>query len=428
MGAGLDISPVHLFSVLTMRMGIGFLKRRGGNFLRLAPLICLLFGPASLMLLGALAPSWVGALPLTGLYGATEYQKQPSLSWRSWLDRSFQRDFAAWFAENIGPAREVFIRIDNGIYALAFSKTLSSGIGDTQVIVGKDWVLYERGYIREFCGKPDHEIDFAPIVRLVRETQQKLARHHIAFAMMISPSKAAIYPQFIPEFLCLTGPSGERLYDRLLPLITDQNLPIIDGHRMLTTAIKTAAWPLFPHYGTHWNAYGVFPVIERLITVIEAQIGRPLVHLSLERVDVDDLPTGQDADIGRVLNLPFRMRYYPSPHAVFRHTTTGSPLQAIFIGSSFLDNPLTILVDNGVIERSYFYYYDSAVRRVDKAFENADHAFPTVENASAKADLHDHLPEVDAVVVEVNEDNLGAEYLPKALHDISAEADRLGSR
>jgi hypothetical protein len=311
-----------------------------------------------------------------------------------------------------------------------FKKTLENLTGDEQVIIGKDWTLYERFYIKDFCEKPDHEIDVTAIENLMRIAQEKLAAHHIALAIMISPSKAAIYPQFIPVSMCRTGESNERLYDRMFPLLSDNHLPIIDGHAMMVAARPTAAWPLFPHYGIHWNVYGMFPIAERLIMDIEAQLGRPLVHLSLKRVDVDDTPTGQDRDLATLLNLPIRLRYYPTPHAVLRRAKAGRPLHAIFIGSSFLWNVLDVLVDYGVVDRSYFYYYYSSVYRIDNTFAGKDHslAFPVIASDPAATDLHDRLGAADAVIIEVNESNLSVDYLAKALRDLAAEADHLPKR
>ncbi|MEA2783076.1 MAG: hypothetical protein QOK29_4620 [Rhodospirillaceae bacterium] len=374
----------------------------------------LLILPSISLLFGLAAPLMTKRLPSAGLTGMVAPQRtQVRFTWDAWLSGDLQSGFDAWFANNLGPARRILVRLNNGIYYLAFHR---SALDNADIVIGKQRVLYQGTYVRDACGKGG-SLDTARLERSLHAASRALNDRRIAFAMAISPSKAAIYPEFIPAAHC-TMLDTRRAYDQLVPLITAGDLPIIDGHA-ITTALRAATpWPVFPRDGTHWNHLGALATVEALIDTLEQQLGRRLVHLNLERVDVDDHPTGSDADLGHLLNLPFPLRPYPTPHAVIGHDGGGRPIHVLFVGSSFLWIPIEILMRNGVISDSTGYFYDNRIFRIGKDYRGDLEGLADISSASAAADLAKRINEVDAVVLEVNEAFLGDPYVVRFLGDI----------
>jgi hypothetical protein len=377
-------------------------------------LMFLLMLPGVSLLFGLAAPLITNKPPSAGLTGViAPQQMQIRFTWDAWLSGDLQSRFAAWFANNLGPARKILVRLNNGIYYLAFHR---SPLDSADIIIGKQRVLYQGTYVRDACGKGG-PIDIATLERSLRAAGRVLHGRRIAFAMVISPSKAAIYPEFIPGRHCTTL-DKHRAYDQLVPLITAGDFPIIDGHAITAALRATTQWPVFPRDGAHWNHLGALATVEALIETLDRQLDHRLVHLRLERVDVDNHPTGSDADLGHLLNLPFPLRPYPTPHAVIGRFYGGRPIHVLFVGTSFLWIPIEIMMRNGVISDSTGYFYDNRIFRIGKDYRGDIEGLADISSESTSADLAKRINEVDAVVLEVNEAFLGDPYVVRFLGDI----------
>jgi alginate O-acetyltransferase complex protein AlgJ len=351
----------------------------------------------------------------SGLTGVVAPQQdQLKWTWQAWFSGELQKRFASWYADNLGPARKILIRLTNGIYYLAFDRSLSS---NAEIVIGKRRMLFQQVYVRDACGLGGG-VDLEALQRSLRAARQALAGRGIAFAMVISPSKAAVYPQFIPGRYC-TGLSRQRAYDRLLPVIAAGAPPIIDGHAITVAAQAASPWPLFARDGLHWNHLGALPTLQPLLALIERQLGRPLVHLKLDRVDVDDHPTWYDSDLGHLLNLPFPLHPYPTPHAVIGHDAMGRPIRILFVGTSFLWVPFDILAQNGVMSGATFYSYYREIFRIDRGFGYTGMPPARDDSVSARDDLNTEIGKVDAVVLEVNEAFVGHSYVTEFLDDVA---------
>jgi len=349
---------------------------------------------------------------LTGV--VAPQQERLQWTWQAWFSGELQKRFGTWYADNLGPLRKVLIRLTSGVYYLAFDRSLSS---NAEIVIGKQRMLFQQVYVHDACGG-GAGVEPAALQHSLRAARQALAQRGIALAMVISPSKAALYPQFLPARYC-TGLSRQRAYDQLLPLIAAGDLPIIDGHAITVAAQAASPWPLFARDGVHWNHLGALPTLQRVLALIEAQLGRPLVHLKLERVDVDDHPTWYDSDLGHLLNLPFPLHPYPTPHAVIGHDGTGRPIRILFVGSSFLWVPFDMLAQNGVMSGATFYSYYREIFRIGGDFGYTAAPPTRDDSVSTRDDLKAEIGKVDAVVLEVNEAFVGRSYVTEFLDDVA---------
>ena len=111
--------------------------------------------------------------PETTLKGVIEWTKKPILTWNSWVDGSFQNDFASWFEERIG-FKAALVKTDNQINYSLFKEISAST--ETEVILGKNNFLYEKAYIDVWNGK--NAVDKQFIKKQLRDLEllsQKLA-------------------------------------------------------------------------------------------------------------------------------------------------------------------------------------------------------------------------------------------------------------
>jgi hypothetical protein len=143
------------------------------------------------------------------------------------------------------------------------------------------------------------------------------------------------------------------------------------------------------------------------------------VHLKLERVDVDDHPSWYDSDLGHLLNLPFPLHPYPTPHAVIGHDATGRPIRILFVGTSFLWVPFDILAQNGVMSGTTFYSYYREIFRIGRDFGYKAMPPARDDSISPQDDLKTEIGKVDVVVLEVNEAFVGQSYVREFLDDIT---------
>ncbi|MBS7706547.1 alginate O-acetyltransferase AlgX-related protein [Chelatococcus asaccharovorans] len=311
----------------------------------------------------------------------------------------------------MGQPRETYIRLNNGIaYALGRSTVPS-------IIIGRDRMLYETAYVDDWCGRGtpiDAEVQAARIARIAAAVR----RAGKGFAFVISPSKAALYPENLPE---PCAPAATRNYDRLRAALTNYDLPVIDGH-MLALAVKASQeHPVFNRDGTHWNDLGAYAAIREALAVLGEQLDVPPRQLTLSRVDADRLPVHDDNDLVLLLNLP-NTPVYPWPHGRFIVSAKGTPPRLLVVGTSFMWRFLRILSLNGALADSTFYYYFS------RTFEYHDDSLTEAGKARQPAsDLSKGFLSADAVVLEANEAVLSSSHIEafeNALAALTSESSK----
>ena len=87
-------------------------------------------------------------------------------------------------------------------------------------------------YIKDYCNpRPPIPLSLMESrVREIAELQDLLARRGVTFLLLITPSKAAIYPEYIPSNLCHAGPSSNRGYYDFVPLLDKHHVNYVNGH------------------------------------------------------------------------------------------------------------------------------------------------------------------------------------------------------
>ena len=335
----------------------------------------------------------------TTLFGVTASIDVPPLRWDTLVDHSFQNGAEAWLARKIGAPRVWLMKLSNGVsYALGHSPVPS-------VVFGRGRVLHEAPYVEEWCRRPQGDV--AALARQIADVQAAVRARGKGFVLLISPSKAAILPETLPTD-CRAA-SGPRNYDRLLPLLRDRGVVTVDGHALLSALKQQLPWPVFGRDGTHWNLVGAGAAVRAVFAALEPQLGRALPHLVQTGVEVDRSPLWDEGDLGLLLNLPFSLRPV-SPHPVFAVDRPGPPPKLLVVGTSFNWQPLRLMQQEGLIDRTTFlYYFSSTVRYAGKDVEMPASFGQTGGDAAAR--LPAALAEADAVVLEVNEAVAVSDYV-----------------
>jgi len=302
--------------------------------------------------------------PEEALSGVRVESRKPSLTLAGWAQGEFQSQFEAWFDDHIG-FRGQAVRTDNQIGLSVFHEASSKAV-DTPVL-GRRMMVYEDGYVRAYDAEgvdPGNDRKLRKRARQLRRLQDELAQRGIAFVFLIAPSKAAIYPEYLPPGF--VHPDGQRpptAYERMLPMLRSEGVHVVDGHAILEEEKARSSHALFPPGGVHWNRYAAALVLRRAWQLLGQQLDG-LGDLRCRAVLEDDAPSvgDQETDGVDLLNA-WRVGHadwrFPRPELYVEEGTGAFRPKLVVVGDSFWVLPASILTELQMTSREDFFYYFS---------------------------------------------------------------------
>ena len=349
-----------------------------------------------------------------GLWGMTINEPRPSFSLHGWFTRDFQDQFGKWFNQNYG-ARPFFVRMGNQLNYSLFNK---SYMDKEQIIIGRNGQLFADYDIKPYCNpRPPIPLSLMESrVKEIAELQDLLARRGVTFLLVITPSKAATYPEYIPSNLCHAGPFTNRGYYDFVSFLDKYDLNYINGHVITQQAMQIEKTPLFSRGGIHWNNLGAYFTLRALIDRLKGLTNRTAGSLDLETLNVDHTPTGSDKDLAQLLNLLFPPFDYVVPHPVITKKSGTEDLgRIVIVGTSFNRILIELLEKQKIFTRIDFFFY----------YKLAFHSFPsqrsfpinwetiwdkTINVDVTKIDWEKTILKSDVIVLEVNEAQIVGDY------------------
>jgi hypothetical protein len=299
------------------------------------------------------------------LYGVTVEKKVPPASLASWQTGELQKGLNTLASENFA-GRELLIRLyDQFLYQL-FHK---SYMYFEYIIRGKHENLFERNYLivhGGFVGPiPNGEAESLAV--MMKYLSERLKELGSCFVLVITPNKASLYPEDIPDRFLEKIKNGERTstsYEILVPLLKRYGVPYVDGREITLEHKETLPVRAFPKTGTHWSRAVAFFTAAALLKTIERESGREMPRLLESIESIDHRPDYADDDLLSLLNLIQRpkQRYL---HPGFQIPDSWPKRKGILtiIGGSFVGEMLTALDAAQVFERINYYYYFKMSRR-----------------------------------------------------------------
>ncbi len=357
--------------------------------------------------------------PRITLAGVESRMTEPELGWKTWFDGEWQKDYDRWFTDRMG-LRGQLVKTWNQVNFTLFGKAQRHQ--GTHVIVGRDRWMYEEVYVTAY-NRADNTPsgDLEQRVRDVKRLQDELEKRHIAFVLVLAPSKVEILPEHVPPHRLLPGRAERRTaYDRIAPMLVEAGVNLVDAHRFFKENKDKLPYPLFSRGGVHWNYYGAGLVVEQVIEQIERQTGKDLVNLAVTNAIVDDEPRGTDNDLGDLLNVWQRKSLAgPQVHPVFERRAGEDAFRpnVLLIGDSFARTLAEILDQERVHAACDVLFY------LNRRF-----SFPGDRETPVDRDELDWRSEIlgrDAVVIEINEYRLpkiGFGFVERALKALDAPA------
>jgi hypothetical protein len=303
---------------------------------------------------------WIGIEPKLYLNGISNSAEKPVLSIKGLLDGTTASSAEAWMKENI-PFRAIYIKFRNQIYWTIFNKS-----SNPNVVVGKNFELYEPWYLQEYLGytRIDNNYDdtlknMEQIVRDLKYIQDKLDEAGKISYVFYTPSKASFTESKFPDAFVKNAPmtDRERFCDVLLQLFDQYGIRYFDSVKFFHENPLDVT--LFPRSGTHYTwAAGItagIAMIEEIdkISDIKFRKVKPIFTLTKK-------PIHPDRDIFNVLNLVdlFSWQEYENDRyydvALINLENTQKAPRVFIQGGSF-QGPLRYLFQNSNIVDRYSY-------------------------------------------------------------------------
>jgi hypothetical protein len=257
------------------------------------------------------------------------------------LDRVLTGAYQHWISSSVGKLSPVFkpaVFWKNQLYYTMFGTA-----GSDSVVVGKGQQLFEKTYLEEYCGR-----DLA-VLRLkgersakrVRRMQDYFDSRGKSFFYIITPSKAAQLPQFLPDrYTC-----PARIEDRTQKLavygeiLMRHGVRFVDAASDLATARHEYGIEMFPRGGIHWNSLASAIGTLKIIGAVNAQpLGPRLTTFSFTWKISYNLQA-IDRDLLDIMNLPYPDLHYPVPELTLQSEPLPSGCHTVKIaevGGSFL--------------------------------------------------------------------------------------------
>lgn len=318
----------------------------------------------------------------------------------------FQSEFDAFLAYRF-PVKGLLVRLSRQADLWISGKMPSPG--GTKIDSGIDNWLFEHEYVRHHVKRfPMDEREAGEVAEKLRFISGEISRLGKAFAVVISPSKAEIYPEMLTSAHRPTAenlkskPAAETLREKLAA----GNMPVVDATHLFKEWKKDGAL-LFPKNGTHWNAYGAQKILSETIRAcnIKGMENFPSVtgHIPLA-------PLKPDRDLSALYNLffyPHREKEVPYP-VLQNNGPPRKRLKVLGIGDSFCFQLADAMGRCGFVSEFRFLYYNKAeyLFSWDKGEQPIQNRYENFRLGPKTIDLDSFIElaaDADLVIMEFNE-------------------------
>lgn len=334
------------------------------------------------------------------LKGIEKTEGRPHWQWQNWLKGNFQTDFENWFGSRIG-FRGFLVKTNNQLNFSIFKEVNSSS--NVHLVLGKENWLYEKGYLDSYNNRDlVDNIFLQEKVRQLKILQDKLLEKRINFLLLISPNKAVIYPEFLPDNLIdYKAIFNESNYERLVKLLNQNQVNYFDSVGYLLRLKNQYPFTLFVKGGTHWDYFGACKVSSELINKAEQISKKDLINISCEPTTVDQKPTGKDLDLADLTNIWTEEVFAgDTPHPYYSNNKKGQEFlpKVLLVGDSFSWQILEIMESQKVYKERDFLYYNES-----------DYHYPDNISQSVKKtewDWNKIILNKNLVILEINQSGL----------------------
>jgi hypothetical protein len=347
-------------------------------------------------------------LSKTALTGYVAVPDKPELTIANLASGKYQSALDAYFGYSLDgrpPLTRLYNQLLYSVFRANAWATSANGI-----VVGEDEWLFETSYIVDYLRRySDAEIsELKAKLNQVKELQVRLEELGKPFIVAITPSKASVYWDLLPEAyksyakIKRNGDYGINGYDVFLEAADETGLIYIDGHE-ICSEMRVTGTDSFPRGGTHWNGEATEKFIDHMIEGINNTGYLPQVR----GVDIDTKsvingnPFFTDGDLADLLNLLVPPFDFPSAHIQLKGNDTEYYPKAYIFGGSF---------SGGMIHAIYNWKNQSSYpifSAIDfNSYNNTLMHYPENNDITEDINRFDLVLQNDVIVLEINEQYL----------------------
>ncbi len=259
------------------------------------------------------------------------------------LDAFLAGDTQRAVSTNIGRTSPVFpisVRVKNQAMYSLFGVS-----GASNIAIGREGQLFGWEYVDEFCARGADAPDNAGLDRwagAIAEIAAAAKARGKGFVYLVSPSKPAHLPQFLPAgrrcpALGRSGAARAKV-EPFRAALEQRGAPYVDGARLMDAEAPRYPIDLFPRGGTHWNLLGAALALRDITRILDGQpSGSPVGRFDFVWAE-DDFAKGTDRDLLDLLNLFWPDDHYPNAVIEGRGKGGGCPRapRILMAGDSFM--------------------------------------------------------------------------------------------
>lgn len=330
----------------------------------------------------------VSFTPLKGYFIPKQYY---SLTIETWFNGNYQQTTDDYAKEEFG-FRNFLVRLHNQIGFWLFKKAYAE-----KVIVGKQNYLYETGYIDALNGElfMGHEALNDTITK-IKQLNSELEALGKKLLIVLAPSKARVYPEYIPDNYLLT-PVKNTNYDFYKQALKSAQISHIDFNAIFQNKKKTSKYLLFPQLGVHWSRLEAIYAADTIFKHLSYIGNCNLPNIEILNIEEKDILEAPDDDMALSLNLlkwpEFKKMAYPT---IAVNQNKKDKKNCIVISDSFWWDIYSRALPNQIFQNNEFWYYLSEIRSNSFLGKKIIH----------EIDVKRHLLQTDFIVIVCTESNL----------------------
>lgn len=302
---------------------------------------------------------------LRPLKGAVVSAEEPSFSFRSYVDGSYQNGLENYLKDNFG-FREWLIRLYNQYLFTFFHKT-----NNVSILFGKDNWLFESDFVKDHYESLmyDYASDSCEMAAIFEKealrlwkVQELLKEYDIHIFVNIIPGKDVIFPEYLPKNTSYFRPEGLHAYDYYTKRFDELGVNYIDNVKIFKDLKGKTDYQLFTKNGTHWSNIASIYVFDSIINYMERIGNRNITNIKIGE-KYKDIAREPDDDLEQLLNLTFRMRSEKNLYADVEAITDSTAEKPYFvvIGDSYVWNFFFNIPMKDIFWKVPYWYYNSTI-------------------------------------------------------------------
>ncbi|HME70977.1 MAG TPA: hypothetical protein VKM54_14070, partial [Myxococcota bacterium] len=215
--------------------------------------------------------------------------------------------------------------------------------GTPSILIGQNGQLFGANYIEEYCARDTAEL--RPRAEAWAEKIARMQRFYEArgkiFLYVNTPSKPAVYPEYLPAGYKCPATEEDRLrkLEVYRSILDRYHIRYVDAATLTAQARSSYPIDLFPRGGIHWNMLGATLAAQAITQAVNRQRGSQLLTPFTFTWQTSFEPRTSDKDLLEIMNLRWPDERYPVPVPTIESIPPKGPCQparVTEVGGSFL--------------------------------------------------------------------------------------------